>query len=855
MYDYLVAHARKNVWCTPRQDMQMIVKPKRLTRYGGEWNKVEVLWRKHLLPEHGPRFHVYQIGQLHPSLMGLFAVQNAWVSLAQACIDEKLIVDLYANSGVQMPRTQVWYRITEDRDLILAVKQQPSIAIDFNADDLFFRVYSNAYFSTTESDPLNDYIDVQGGVMDSTNTILALQEQYDIAATLPGGVYAFVNGMRVNAISLITTKPGDVAEFVYDSSIYKVLTFTLSDLMSFNSDLDTKHKYLLHYPGTGDRGIDFQDDLDLFVVKPGAGALFSGVYYHRNQPDAVRMVTHKDYSIPVAYVTGYAAQQGNWSDISALQVKMHVRKSGYNRPLVDEHHRIRELYKLSDSDVVQAMVGIDAVVPVWTAAALESSGYVTLMKAKLRDIDRAMVQSAYGYNAIGKLLADTPQKTQPSSGTRIVEVPYGLQGSSTAYEYDSDGLLLDWHSHTAGASYTAHDLSADLVEMVVGRVSNRIDEVYGEATQVLNPLLEYRMYLCPIISGQPNNNFSDVTGSGQYVVLNGTLTWLCNLTNYYPMVRSNASSLGYKLALPMQSGVLKFTLVSEQSRQGFVSNWAMQVPMGELDVFLNKHSLIEGVDYFVHFPEVVIVNKTFLVNPETDDQEIAVRFSGFCNPDLTRTLPSDTGFVQYGLLSRNNRFDIRDDKVMRMIVGGRLYRRSELQFSESDAGVTVPDASNGEPYLIRDLVVPLRGNTVDTTYTLRAVSQVVDKQISDYLTLKIPMPLFETPNAIEQRYALYSPFCSAIIHDLDSGDFNPDKIYQFYSDQDVRSLCVAYEHLLPFDPTQNANAPDDRFVVVHPHDLNTTIGLNVYQYKFLTRVVKLYLNNAVSLSEFVQLSA
>lgn len=856
MYDYLVAHARKNVWCTPGQDRQMIVQPKRLTRYGGEWNKVEVLWRKLTLPEHGPRFHVYQIGQLHPTLMGLFDVQDEWVTLAQACIDQNMITDVYANSGVQMPRTQVWYRVTEDRDLILAVKQQPGIAIDFNADDLFFRVYTNAYFSTSESDPLNDFVDVQGGPMADGTAILNLQEQYDIAAARSlGHVYGFVNGMRVAAISLLTVKPGDVAEFVYDSSIYKVLDFTVQDLLSFNSDLDVKHKYLLHYPGIGERGIDYQDDLDLFVVKPGSASQFSGIYYHRNQPDAVRMVTHKDYSIPVAYLTGYAAHQADWSDVGSLHVLVHIRKSGYHRPLVNVHNRIKELYKMADADVVQAMVGVDAVVPVWTAASLESSGYTQLMRAGLNDIDRPMVQNAYGYNAISQLLADTPSDTRVSSTLKIADVPYGLQYSSTAYEYDAQGLLLDWHTHSAGSLYTAADYNAALVEMIVGRVSTRLDEIYGEPTMPINPALEYRMYLCELENGIPNNKFVDVTATGQYTIIAGQLTWLADLSRYYPMVRSNAISLGYKLAVPMQSGVLKFTLTHLQSRNGAESNWPMQVPMGELDVFLNGYSLIEGVDYFVQHPEVVIVNKTHLINPQTDVQQLAVRFSGFCKADLTRDLPTDVGFVQYGLLSHNNRFDIRDDKVMRMTVGGMVHTRSDLQFSEADAGVTVPDAINGWPYLIRDIVVPLRGSTVDNTYALRALSQVVDKEISDYLTLKIPMPTFDTPNVIEERYALYSPFCSAIIHDLDSGVFNPPKIYAFYSDQDVKALCADYEHLLGFDPTQAVNAPDDRFVVIHPHDLSTTIGLNVFQYKFLSRVVKVYLNNAVSLSEFVQLSA
>jgi hypothetical protein len=372
----------------------------------------------------------------------------------------------------------------------------------------------------------------------------------------------------------------------------------------------------------------------------------------------------------------------------------------------------------------------------------------------------------------------------------------------------------------------------------------------------IEPKLDYRMYMCGFDGdGLPDNQFVDVTDSGNYTIIGNTLTWLVDPTLHYGLVRSNKAALGYSFMLAPSAGLLRFPLMHEQVRNGIVGNWIMQVPMGELDVWLNGYSLIEGLDYFVQFPEIVITNKAYLIDPHLGtEQAIAVRFTGFCKEDLTREVADDTGYVKYAMLSQNTRFDIRDDKVLRIVVGGKLYERGELLFSETDSGVTVPDARNGAPYQIRDFVVPVRGQTPHDTYELRTLSEAVDQSISDYMSLRIAPPVFETPNAITERYAVFSPFCCRVLNDLVSGDLNPTQMYGFFSDQDVVNICQPYVELLAYDPTQDENLPSEEFVVIHPHNLDTTMELTIYQYRFALRVIKMFLHDRVSLSTFVQVT-
>ena len=855
MSDFLVNHARDNVWCAPRQDVQSIVKPARVTPINGVWNTVRLHGRTHKLPVEGVRFHVYQIGQLHPLLMGLFPIQSAWVSMAAVCNKQRMIVDLYVDSGIQLSRFSAWYLVTPDKSLIVAVMEQKEIPANLIHEDLFLRVYTNAWFNLRRNDPSKQFIKVEGRRPLTTQEVLDIQHHYEETLLLPGYTYAFVNGFQVSGIDLFTVKVGDYVEYVYDGSIKHVIDFKVSDLRFFTSTLDLKQKYLLHYKGLGDDTIDYHDDIDFFVMKPQVGGRYQGVYCHRNEADTVRMVTHKDYSLSVPHFLALVDQHPDWEDEQQLVIRMHVRHGGWERSLVFENNRIKELYKLPDADVLDAMHGIHSDVANWKAPVLEAAPYVDIMRSEWKDVTKTKVEGAYGYNAISKLLADTPSFVHLNSNQKVIDVPYGLQSRSTGYEYDVNGLLISWHPHLAGKVYAAREDKANQVEMICGDGSDILDEIYGERLSTLDPRYSYRFYTCPIVNGLPNNKWTDVTDSGSYLRVGNTVTWVTDPTKFYTLIRSDAMFLAYTYKMRATDGLLRFSLNHRAYRNGVEGNYVMQIPMGELDLWLNKRSLIENIDYYVNFPEIIIVNKAYLKDVETVDQEITVRFTGFSKKDQSRETCLDFGFVKQGLLSRNNRYDIRDDKVLRMVVDGALKDRKDLKFSEENSGVGVVGSRNGAPYLIRDIVVPLRNHTTEDTYVMRERSQVIDKAVSDYLTEKIPEPSMDGPNVIEMLWPLVSPFACKLIYDLKAGILDDDRLKERYDDNVVIELCQPYVYLLKSDPSQPELKADFDYIIVHPHNLRTVIDLDIYLYRFLSRAVGLYLNGKVNLSHFIRVQA
>jgi DUF2075 family protein len=856
----LQRHAYTNVWCTPNQDNQTIIQPARLTPDRGVMNNLKVMWQSYTLPESNVRFHVYQIGNIHPNLIGLLNQGNAWTKFSEACSTIKLIADIYTAKGIQIHRSEVWYRFTSDKDLIIAVKFPDPVRFPANldAEPIFVRLYSNAYYQSIRTNSVTEGIFVTGTRVSSNQNILDFQNLTAVYEAKVGHTYYFLNGKMVNTISLLNAGVGDAIEMVHDGSIKTVIRFPMSGVPSFHSSMDNAQKYLLHYAGVSDL-IDYQDDIDFYLVKPDSSdnAKYAGIYYHKNSEGAVRMVTHKDYSVKVNDVAYFAGQQAGWTSTSVDMI-LFVRKSGYDRPLVFVHNRIKDLYKLPDAEVQAALVGVDATVSVWNADALEASGYCALMRAELGTISTEMVQNAYGYNAVSQLIGNTPSVVRNQSGVNVVDVPVGLQVCSTAYEYDATGKLLEWHQHTTGTNlYATRNLATSLVEMVFGFASGSLEEYYGNANVTLSGAgFNYRFYMCGQINGVPDNAWVDVTDSNYYFRTGNAVQWLLT-SSQYGLIRGNKNHLTYDFTDLAADGPIRFNLRS--LRLDLNDYRTLGIPLGELDIILNGKALVKDVDYIIKFPEVCIFNKEYLVQPGTQYQKVTIRFTGFCDAGLQMTAAPDCGFVEYGVLSHNTRYDLRDDKVNRIICRGLLYRMSDLRYGEGNFTVAISDSKNGSPYLIRDIVVPMNdylvtaAPVIDKTYTLRARSQLVDQEISDYMTLKLPEVEPSQPSAITSRYAIISPFVSKIMWDLKNGVLWNAAFTTHLSDMQVAQYCAPYLHLLEFDPTQETNKVDDKYVVIHPHQLSTVVRLNIYMARFLHRVVTLYTNDKVNLSNFISI--
>lgn len=849
MSEKLIEHARENIWCSPQQDYQHILHPVRITTVRGARSSVEVEWRRVELPDNHNRYHVYAIGQLSPVYLNLLEDQDRWYSLTEVINKHHLIVDTYINNGLQVPRFDTFILRTRTKNVLVAVVERTKTHWIRGAS-LYLRFYTNAFFNTKRYRDLTDVrTQTDGVVVNERRDAVVLQQKAERLRERIGHLYFFHNGWLCDRFHMQSVELGDTLEYVHDPSIYHVLDFPVRELKTFSSIKDAANKYLLsRFKGLSGQ-IDYVDDLDFWLYQPYRNG-FKGIYYHKNQPWAVRQVTHRDYSVPVSSIVGYANEFEHWRNPQALTLRLHIRRSGYERPLVYEHNRIHELYRLDADKMEQAMVGVNATLEEWRAANLEASRYVELMHVNPSTVSRKYVQDTYGYNAATKVLADTPVRVENLSGPRGAILPFGLRENVTVFEYTQDGLLIDWHWHDNGSRYWAYSDKAYWLEVKLGEGGSGTDTHYGFCRRPYEAHYNYRLYRRPGDYSVPNEQaWVDVSDQQDILwkVKQGEIGWVEDFRGFELVVRSDRQFLCQRLTLTREEGVLKTSLLETVSYGSQTQQRPLQIPFNNVSVFLNGFSLIEDLDYYIRGGELTIVNKQYLT--EALEQDVVVRCDGHCASDLKRRKNAEKGFVTHHLLSHNKRYDVRDDKVLRMVVEGRLFSREDLVFSEHDTGVRMPSVRNGAPYVIEDPIIPLRNLMDQDVYEFRDQSRVVDEKVSAYLTRHYPEAKIDGPSVIPRYYHLYSPFISALHFDLKAGRLKPEGMKGQYSDRDLKFWLASYEPLLEVDPA--VKGFDERYVVVHPHTHSEVTYLDIYQYNLLRRAIKVYLDNRVDLTHSV----
>lgn len=332
-------------------------------------------------------------------------------------------------------------------------------------------------------------------------------------------------------------------------------------------------------------------------------------------------------------------------------------------------------------------------------------------------------------------------------------------------------------------------------------------------------------------------------------MIDDTIVWKVNPLSWYTAVKYDDTFLTYRLNLDYQDGLLRFSLnVKELRINGNLYTGLVEIPGGLLEIWLNDHPIIEGLDWYMVDKEIVIVNKTYRNKAGTLNR-IVIRSTGFCKSDMSREKAAEFGFVENGILSRNSRWNLRDDKVVRVIADGRLWARDQLSWSEDHPELVLEDVRNGAPYQVTEPLIPLRGMTYADAYSFKLEADAVDKQIEDYMTMRVGDVDTGDFNGIPYRHVLYSPFVAKLMHDLNNGYIPDPRIQGYYSDVVVRELCEPYLWLLKYEPTRKGF--DNRYVAIDAHERDEPVLMNIVHYNFLARAVKVILDDKIDITPLV----
>ena len=853
--------AIEKIYCAPSQDRQFNFQLARVTKQGFPAKRmVQVYKALKKLPDLTNYFHVFVIGNLNPGHMNLKGqsrewYRDVWVNAAEDMNERDYIFHIYNDKGVTLPREWVYYSFIDEGSMVIAIKETYAIKRHFDINSFkFLRVYSNAYFTSSEYKALPNQIGIKCELKNvATNTDkVALQVKIANYEQSGGKTMVYVNGIYTDRV-LLNIPNDSFVEIVYDQSILFKEKHKLSDLRTFESIKDNKLKYLLFRDKQLDR-IQYDDDIEIYVSTDNE-SLTRGLYFYDHKDYAVRNVTDKDYSLYTTFVNNQAIALSEMTtgSIADKVLVVYVRKSGLPRELVYSGMKLHELYKLPQSVEHDVMTNVNNSVTEFRAETLENSAYFELASLeKMKDITPELSTSALGYNAVTYYYGYTPRKVSASETN--IEVPFLYRENSYAYEYDSAGKMMGRHI-TNGPAYTVSSNAVKHVEFLKGTTPLDYGQLYPHNAQIPLRNAEYRV-LSSFYEGVVRiSEWVDITDTELCSVSGNTLTVNETQGKTIKVVYLD-QPLTYDLELALSDSMLIFPLQVKENRGTGMQQHALDLPYLTAEVFLNGNRLTYEVDYFMSFPYISICNKTYLdYNKPT--QSVHVRLHGFATRKEEINSREIRGFVSHGTLTRNNYYDIKDDKVFSTFIDGKLYDRSLITFSEDDNSVRTTHPLNGLPYTMTEPFIPVKEVTGSSTIPLYKKNTDINKRISMLYNVIYPEPAVSPLNIVADHHYLFSPLVSKIMRDMLSGVL-PASIYTTpYNDTSIHQLLdTTYKRLFSLDPIR-FNLPNN-LIEIHPDFGNATITLSLYQYRFITNVVRIITGgnpDKINLSGYVTVTA
>lgn len=594
---------------------------------------------------------------------------------------------------------------------------------------------------------------------------------------------------------------------VKDVGVLSERVIPLAGLTSFVSTLDSKRKYLI----IGDRGCDI-DDLDVYLTLPMLGKSFTaGRLLPKNRLENLRAITHKDFSISVDAIDALTASllkvEGVSSNFTQAALVLRYREStAVGKYFMQE--KIHEAWKLPSERYRRVLNGIEAHLPYWTAASLESSLGNQIRYVNLEELSDQRLYNALGYDATVIALGASVEAI-PVDATAVAVPPF-YQTRSTVFIYDRNGLLRRWQ--------LVFDQSVLLVEADDGYVEWLTGTFAESATlqgsAFIRPLDPFKLYRKDEVTDE--GSWEEVSPAfstdGQVSVANKTvLTTLALRTTRAHFIKQFPLSLTDNAPLTIE-----------------VEEFA--IPFDEVTVFLNNHGLVKGIDFTLDGTRLIIQSTRYLQGNNT----VIVRARTGIFPHN-----EDIGFIIHGRYSDNSRHHLSDDQNSVIFIGGRLFAKSELAYSEGANLPQVFAGLNGLPYQIQYPYVDVADLGLDPAK--RQASQQVRQQVEALMTVLLPDSVITEPSVIADRQAVYSTFLAAIARDIVNGSITDVIIQQWLTQATLAEQLAAYLPWLATDVTADPKRFTPKFMVAYVTPLHAESTVSPIAYQFINTLASLFL--------------
>lgn len=856
--DHLNTTYFNQVWNTPRANARanfQIYKVDTRIRSGS----VPVARSMVGLPTIDTAYAVYRVSQ---NLFGRFVVfpENTWIKDNDLFGVNNVSILVYDATGRLCPYGKTYFRFDPVRgDVLIAID---SVYTKKCTGNLYPELYVTVYKDPTRITPIvssSYYVDqtVAGGVAPST----VLAAINTAATTYNAGTTVTINGWAYDPKNIPTIAVGDVVSITSDPDIVGYAEISVDDnTTGYYSTLYNEYRELLHIPKVlNPNNIVITHDTLTTVIFDSA--TMRGLFGHRLDRNALQSVTHNDFSMGRSALSAFSNALG----ASDVKVRLYIRLSSEPNYLTDDANHMRDLYSLSDTEIIKQLLGLSQnQLKEWLASNLEKSDFIPLLYNfagfNATEVVPKFV-SAMGYYDVASVLGQQMRYyTYRGAQVEVIKPArlFGYQCNVVAY---CNGVKIP-EQQVSVSNYRAQSFLIGFTPESSVSIGDRISLYIfesGDRTPVFfvpninNPTINlesedytvYKMYSYQdpqkIWNGSATNGYSFIQkGITEYSISanqDGTYGYQFREKHYgssfYLVPKYGMITATYPL-----STTIKQTLPIIQDLNNTDNNGRLIPFFGytTLEVYLNGRRLVEDIDYRCEpvigpnndiLQTLLVVSNYDYFNTSADVNLLEVVIHG------DQVISEDRGYVIQNKLYRTN------PPLIYTKSSSRVFVRGVLQEDISQIGnvaTTKNNVENGAPFLMQHCLA------FGASKYLSALSPTDDLNLRSRIehVLGILPPSLPDTVILDRLLSLYSPFLAQIVSDVGMGLFTI--VDEPKNDQFLKQFAP-YREIYLRDPTIGPANPliDRRFVSLAAHYANYVV-IDPDQMTRVQRLISLVLN-------------
>jgi hypothetical protein len=768
---------------------------------------------------------------------------DAWVEAKTYLTTNDIAITIYDVNGKTVPISDIYIRYISNKDKVLVAV--PSLYTKKCMNSLYPDLYLTVFRDLTRASQTQEAFYIAGSVLTGSTPVTTIQTAITTAKTLfPSGTFVSVNGWIYHPDHVPSLTAGDLVTIISDPDIVGHIDVTVDDNSTgYYSVKYEEYREILHIPKTLNPNniLINTDNLTLVVFDPSTQ---KGVLGHRIAQHAVEPITHNDFSMGRTAISGFTQSL----DALTVIVRVYVRLPVDTNRLNEDVNRIKDLYSLDDTAILNQLLGLASPqIPEWTASSLEQSTFLDMIASdKRQELGDAIPNfvDAMGYYDVASVLGQQMRfYTYDNSQVKIVK-PVRLFGYRCQAMVYADGIKIP----ESGYVITDYDSKTFLLGFVSGsgvgsgsRIAVYIcEEGYRTPTPFIpteeEPSIIFDSDDYSIYSVKSYNDPQSVWGTSvskgyvhipkgdaDYIVTsneNGSSTFTFRMKHFgesfYCIPKYGLATAVYDLSDSIDADN---PIVIALSIRDVFGEFLPIVGYTTAEIYLNGKKLIEDFDYTIsyvrHEDGHILQNLLTVTNCDYLDLEGGSNIVEVCVHG-DEIVSEDKG---YGIDNNLYRSSV---PMIFSRSSSRTYVRGVLTEQVSETGniaSIVGEIDNGAPFLMQHMVAYGAGKL------LRAISPNQDINLRSRIehVLGFVEPTVDDFTIVTHLHALYSVFLAQIVTDVANGAFH---IRDEPSDSNFLRQFKPYALLLDRDPVIGPNnlLIDRRFVTLASHYANLGVS-------------------------------